>query len=148
MSISKIKSVNILGSCLEYGFIKGKVSENNKCYPQTEYGKSKLYLLNQIKKIKEKYNFKLNWMRIFYLYGDTRDRGIWSQFLKSKNNKSVFRMSGGQQYFDFLHINTIIKYILIVILSNKNNGIPMDKNRSFHLFPSTFKKLKPIKKHP
>ena len=112
-----------MGSCLEYGIVKGKVSENNKCNPQTEYGKSKLYLLNQITKIKEKHNFKLNWMRIFYLYGDTRDRGIWSQFLKSKNDKSIFRMSGGQQNFDFLHINTIIKYILIVILSNKNNGI-------------------------
>ncbi len=123
MSISKIKSVNVLGSCLEYGIVKGKVSENNKCHPQTEYGKSKLYLLNQIKKIKEKYNFKLNWMRIFYLYGDTRDRGIWSQFLKSKNDKSIFRMSGGQQNFDFLHINTIIRYILIVTLSNNSNGI-------------------------
>lgn len=118
-----VQSINVLGSCLEYGIVNGKISENHKCNPTTEYGKSKLYLLNRLKRFQKIYKFKLNWMRIFYIYGDARDRGIWSQFIKAKNENITFNMSKGEQIFDFIHIKKLIELILAVIQSNKNNEI-------------------------
>ena len=123
LNFSKIYSINVLGSCLEYGIISGKVSEKSLCYPVTNYGISKLKYLNELKKLKLKHKFKLNWMRIFYIYGDNRDRGIWSQFLKAKNENQIFKMSEGKQQFDFIHINTLIKYVKVVVTSNKSYGI-------------------------
>lgn len=118
-----IKTINAIGSCLEYGLVHGEISEDKKCLPVTKYGKQKLFVLNKILKLKNKYNFQFNWMRIFYMYGDKRNRGIWSQFLISKNNNLIFKMSGGQQQFDFLHINKIIKYISSIIQIDKNFGV-------------------------
>lgn len=123
LNYSNISSINTLGSCLEYGLVNGKISESNHCYPVTKYGVSKLKYLNQLKKFKLKFKFKLNWMRIFYIYGDDRDRGIWSQFLKAKDENKKFKMSQGQQQFDFIHINKLIYYLYVIITSNKSSGV-------------------------
>ena len=120
---SKISAINVLGSCLEYGVVNGKIKENYHCHPVTNYGISKLKYLNDLKKLKYKFNYKLNWMRIFYIYGDNRDRGIWSQFLKAKKENKIFKMSEGNQQFDFIHINKLINYLDIIITSNKSLGI-------------------------
>ena len=123
LNFSNISSINVLGSCLEYGIVNGKINESSRCHPVTNYGISKLKYLNELKKLKSKYKFKLNWMRIFYIYGDYRDRGIWSQFLKAKNESRIFKMSEGNQKFDFIHINKLINYINIIVTSNKSLGI-------------------------
>ena len=118
-----VESINVLGSCLEYGVVNGKINENHPCHPSTRYGKSKILFLNNLLNLKNKYHFKLNWMRVFYLYGDTRNRGIWSQFIKAKDAKTTFKMSGGEQLFDFIHIKTLIRYIQMIIILNKDNKI-------------------------
>ncbi len=123
LNYSTISSINVLGTCLEYGIVNGKISESSSCHPITNYGISKLKYLNELKKLKYEFKYKFNWMRVFYIYGDTRDRGIWSQFIKAKNENKTFKMSEGNQKFDFIHINKLINYINIVITSNKSLGI-------------------------
>lgn len=120
---SNISLINVLGSCLEYGVVNGEVKESYDCLPVTNYGRYKLYYLNELKKLKLTHKFKFNWMRIFYMYGDVRNRGIWSQFLKAKKNNQSFKMSYGQQKLDFLHIDKLINYLGIVIFSNRSLGI-------------------------
>ena len=123
LNYSNISSINVLGTCLEYGIVNGKIDERSSCHPVTNYGISKLKYLYELKKLKTKFKYKLNWMRVFYIYGDSRDRGIWSQFLKAKNENKIFKMSEGNQKFDFIHINKLIKYLKIIITSNKSLGI-------------------------
>ena len=123
LNYSNISSINVLGTCLEYGIVNGKIDERSSCHPVTNYGISKLKYLYELKKLKSKFKYKLNWMRVFYIYGDSRDRGIWSQFLKAKNENKIFKMSEGNQKFDFIHINKLIKYLKIIITSNKSLGI-------------------------
>jgi len=120
---AKVHEINIVGSCQEYGLANGELSENAKCFPTTNYAKYKLKYLNQVKKLKFKHNFRFNWLRLFYIYGDNRDRGIWSNFMKAKKANKVFKMSKGEQKFDFLHINTIMKYMQIVTMSKNDLGI-------------------------
>lgn len=123
LNYSNISSINVLGSCLEYGIVSGKIHENSSCLPVTNYGKSKLDYLNELKKLKSKFKFKLIWMRVFYIYGDVRDRGIWSQFLRAKNDNKIFKMSEGNQRFDFIHINKLINFLNKIVTSNRSLGI-------------------------
>ena len=123
LNYSNISSINVLGTCLEYGIVNGKIDERSSCHPVTNYGISKLKYLYELKKLKSKFKYKLNWMRVFYIYGDSRDWGIWSKFLKAKNENKIFKMSEGNQKFDFIHINKLIKYLKIIITSNKSLGI-------------------------
>jgi len=123
LQYANIDEIVVLGSCLEYGILNGEITEDHKCYPTTLYGKNKIRFYKHLIKLKTKFKFRLNWPRIFYLYGDHRDRGIWSQFMKSKNDKSIFNMSQGNQQLDFLHIKTVIKYLISIILSDYDNGI-------------------------
>ena len=123
LNYSNISSINVLGSCLEYGVVSGKIHENSSCLPVTNYGKSKLDYLNELKKLKSKFKFKLIWMRVFYIYGDVRDRGIWSQFLRAKNNNEIFKMSEGNQKFDFIHIKKLINFLNNIVTSNRSLGI-------------------------
>ena len=123
LSYSNISLINVLGSCLEYGIVEGKINENYNPRPITNYGKYKLYYLTELMKLKSIYKFKFNWMRIFYMYGDVRNRGIWSQFLKAKKENKTFKMSYGQQKFDFININKLINYLIVIIFSNRSLGI-------------------------
>ena len=80
---SNISLINVLGSCLEYGVVNGEVKESYDCLPVTNYGRYKLYYLNELKKLKLIHKFKFNWMRIF-ICTVMLEIGIWSQFLKAK----------------------------------------------------------------
>jgi len=69
-----LKNLIILGTCYEYGNVKGEISERKTCKPNIPYSKAKLQLLNYIRKKKKDYNFKFTWLRPFFVYGYNKKR--------------------------------------------------------------------------
>ena len=122
--LNGVKNISVLGTCLEYGLVNGSIDEKYECLPVTKYGKAKLNLLNNLKVYKKNYNFNLNWLRIFYIYGDDRlNRGIWSLFKTACQSRNNFKMSGGEQIRDFISFDKLITYLSLLINLNKDLGV-------------------------
>ena len=70
-------------------------------------------------------NIIFNWLRIFYLYGDTEPKITLIGQLKYaiKKNKKSFKMSSGNQYKDYVSINVLTKLIMRLIINDYNYKI-------------------------
>ncbi len=60
-----IREINSFGSCLEYGSVKGLVSETTSGIDISDFGKVKIQILNEL----EGFNLPFRWFRPFYLLG-------------------------------------------------------------------------------
>lgn len=121
ISINRFKKIIISGTCFEYGNnYNGMVSENFTANPNIEYGKAKYLLYKEILKLKKKYNFQFDWLRIFYVYGYSGVRkSLWKQLNKSKS------INIKNPYFirDFIHVDKITYFIQKLIFINKSYDI-------------------------
>lgn len=122
---SGVKNIIIAGTCFEYGLREGILCETDKVDPQNNYSEAKDILRNRLEKIKKLKNFKMTWMRIFYVYGDGQKKNtIYSQLNHAISNRnSEFNMSLGDQTRDYLHIDELSDKIKKLILTNNDNGI-------------------------
>jgi dTDP-6-deoxy-L-talose 4-dehydrogenase (NAD+) len=125
--LKKNKKINIFsfGTCLEYGLREGKLVENMISDPKINYARGKDILRKKIMYLKKKYDFSINWLRLFYIYGEGQEkRKIYSQFINAiKSRKKFFIMSKGTQKRDYIHIKSVVKIIIILIRKNVNVGI-------------------------
>ena len=119
-----LKNLIVLGTCYEYGNISGKISEHMKCKPNIPYGEAKLKLLESIIGFKKKYNFKLTWLRPFFVYGENKKRATLYSLVKQldKNNNIKLKVCG-DLVRDFLSVNFLCHVILKIIELNKDIGI-------------------------
>jgi len=118
-----------LGSCLEYGSLIGKVSENTKGIEIDNFGQIKLDLLNYI----ELSGITYNWIRLFYLFGphqhiNSLTRSIYREILK----KQDIALINPNKTHDFIYIKDVITFIdklsgtnLISGIYNCGNGVPV-----------------------
>ncbi len=121
---NNLKNILITGTCLEYGIKSGSIKEDDICKPNTEYGKGKLKLLLKLKKLKKKENFKLNWLRLFYIYSEyPKTNTLLNELLiKSKKNK-FFIVNKPNETRDFMDIKKIIKIIFRLTKRFKDYGV-------------------------
>lgn len=123
----KIKKIFIMGTCFEYGKKKeGMLKENYNTYPCNNYAISKDMLRKSLFKITKKNNVtKIIWGRLFYLYGDNQQKKTLYGSLKSAINKShkEFNMSPGDQKRDYLHVDDVAMYTMLLALYYKRNAI-------------------------
>ena len=122
---SGLKNLVVAGTCFEYGLKNGLLKENDEANPNNPYGKAKLMLYKDLLKLKQKKDFNLTWLRIFYLFGDgQKENSLWAQLnMKVKNNEKFFPMTSGEQIRDFLDIKIASQYISDLSLSKKEFGI-------------------------
>ena len=117
----KIEKILVIGTCLEYGSIyKNCLNENFKPNPDTPYGIAKYQLYEFLINLKKIHNYKLDWCRLFYVYGNQGVRNsLWKKFLNQKNllirQPSTIR--------DFIHVDEISNIIYKMIFSTKENKI-------------------------
>lgn len=120
-----LKEVNCIGTCFEYGLQNGCLEEDLVTVPNTTYGLAKDSLRNFLEDLNKTKSFEFKWIRLFYMYG----KGQASKSLLSlvdqaiKKNDTQFNMSKGEQLRDYLRIEDIAKYIIMISLQNKINGI-------------------------
>ena len=120
-----VKNITVTGTGLEYGLIEGPLEENFKCSPTTNYGKAKLKLLVDLIDLQKSLKFKLNWLRLFYVYGDDqKGKSIFPSLKKAiENDDQYFKMSHGNQIRDYLSIEALSNLISIITIINKNYGV-------------------------
>ncbi len=119
---SSIKKFIQIGSCIEYGKKKSPQVEkiiNRKTY--STYGKAKLLSTNYLLNLSKKYNFPVNILRFYLVYGPRQDenRLIPITINNAFKNKD-FECSQGTQLRDFLYIDDAVSAIIKTL---KKKGI-------------------------
>ena len=122
---NNVKQLIISGTCYEYGKQEGCLNENLKTIPYTKYGKAKDILRLKLEKIRINKPFILQWVRIFYLFGNHQNSKSLLPCLKKaiKENKKSFGITSKSIVRDFISINIVIKFIIYLTYNKKLNGI-------------------------
>lgn len=117
--------ITVTGTCFEYGFQEGELSEAQISVPNNPYGIAKNTLRIFIEELQKKINFKLKWIRIFYPYGEGQSpNSVLSQLEAVLERKEkVFNMSGGEQLRDYLPVEKVAEYIVKISMQDKIGGI-------------------------
>lgn len=121
-----VKKIVVLGSCFEYGKQNGEVYENQIPNPNTTYAVAKDSLRRYIEFLNKKHEFDFQWLRIFYVYDESGNKG--SNILSSlkeavDSGDEVFDMSLGEQSLDYIEVKELSQMIEKLILQNKVKGI-------------------------
>ena len=89
---NNVKQLIISGTCYVYGKQEGCLNENLKTIPYTKYAKAKNILRQKLEKIRVNKPFILQWVRIFYPFGNHQNSKSLLPSLKKaiKDNKKSF----------------------------------------------------------
>jgi nucleoside-diphosphate-sugar epimerase len=119
-----LKDLTVTGTCFEYGMQEGCLTEDMETHPSNPYGQAKDRLRKGLEALQGE-NFKLKWVRLFYMYGRGQSpNSLLSQLDKAlEKGEKVFNMSGGQQVRDFLPVEKVAEYIVKIALQEKITGI-------------------------
>lgn len=120
-----VTDITVTGTCFEYGMKEGPLSTNLPTDPQIPYAIAKDTLRKFLQQLQTKKEFKLKWMRLFYMYGKGQsEKSILSQLEKAiANGDEHFNMSGGEQLRDYLPVEMVANCIVDAALDNEKNGI-------------------------
>lgn len=120
------KIIILAGSQAEYGLCVGKekIVETAVASPNTEYGKYKLKLYEEVKKYITGKNVRLIEPRFFSLYGtDDYEGTMVISTLKKMLNNEPCDLTECIQTWDFLHIDDAVEGLIKLMKSNTAEGI-------------------------
>ena len=122
---SGLESLVVTGTCFEYGMQSGELDPDLETKPNNPYGYAKDALRKQLKYLKKEHNFILNWVRLFYMYGEGQSKtSIFSMLQEAVHRgDKVFNMSGGEQLRDYLHVSQVAKQLVQLVLLKRDFGI-------------------------
>lgn len=122
---SGIKRIAVMGSMHEVGFFEGSINENTPCNPVTPYGIGKNALRELVSEICLKYNIKFQWLRGYYIVGDTAyGNSIFSKlYASAQDGKKDFPFTTGQNQYDFLDYKDFCYYVASAVSQDKICGI-------------------------
>ncbi len=120
-----LKEVAITGTCFEYGMKEGALHTGMLADPQNSYALAKDSLRKFLQQLQLKSDFKMKWLRLFYMYGAGQsEKSILSQLEKAlQNGDNHFNMSAGEQLRDYLAVEDVAKFIVEAALNKNKNGI-------------------------
>lgn len=120
-----LRRVTVTGTCFEYGMREGCLSEDMPAKPTNNYAIAKNELRIFLETLAREYIVELNWLRLFYLYGEGQHpKSLFSQ-LKSAlaAGEEEFNMSPGDQLRDYLPVETAVAYIHKILTRDAGVGI-------------------------
>lgn len=125
MTDSGIKQIAVMGSLHEVGFYEGSIKEETPCNPITPYGIVKNALKNLVKMETEKHNVVFQWLRSFYILGNTRiGNSIFSKLVATtEDGKEEFPFNMGQNQYDFIDYPDFCEQVAAVVCQHGINGI-------------------------
>lgn len=120
-----IKQVAVMGSMHEVGFFEGSINENTPCNPQSLYGISKNALRRIVELECKKKESIFQWLRGFYIVGNTEDgSSIFSKMVQASNKgQKEFPFTLGLNQFDFLDYELFCREVADVVEQKEINGI-------------------------
>jgi len=121
---SGLKKLVVTGTCYEYGMSSGALSEDQETNPNTPYGVAKDKLRKELFELQQSKDFDLTWARIFYPYGEGQsEKSLYSRLKSAINLKQEFLMGSGRQILDFIHVEQVASYLLLLLTSGTNVGV-------------------------
>ena len=121
---NKCKKIVSIGSCWEYGDLKGKASERNRRNKNLiHFAKIKNQIFEILKRYNKKYGLKFIWVRLFYIYGPKCKKSSLIQTLISnfkKKRKLVLKNSKGSH--DYIYIDDACNAIKKLSFNNVKSG--------------------------
>lgn len=120
-----IQQVMVAGTCMEYGMQNGCLAEEIETAPTIPYSLAKDTLRKLLQQLQTKHSFRLQWTRLFYMYGKGQSsNSLLSQLQRAIDDGDlVFNMSKGEQLRDYLQVEQVADYMRAVIEDLKFDGI-------------------------
>lgn len=117
------KRILTAGSQAEYGLFSGLISESTSCNPNTEYGKYKLKLFEDLSEICVKKGISYKEPRFFSLYGPGDFSGtlIMSSIEKMQRNEEC-NFTESIQMWDYLFIEDAVEAVARLCIENCADG--------------------------
>jgi nucleoside-diphosphate-sugar epimerase len=108
-----------IGTCFEYDFSYGYLSESSPIKPLTLYAASKIAACTVLEQLCRNTGMEFAWARLFYQYGPFEDEmrlvpAVISSLLKNE----VVKTTKGEQIRDFLHIEDVASAIWSIASGN------------------------------
>jgi len=123
------KRIIHFGTCLEYGLFSGEINENIDPLPVIPYGIAKNSLRQFLDKFACQKKINLIWCRIFYLYGENRNKkNLFSDIQKSLLEKTKLKTGSLDKVRDFIHMKNFLKILDKLIYYEKNLTINICSN--------------------
>ena len=86
MAEGGVEKISVMGSMHEVGFFEGSINENTPTNPESLYGISKNTLRDLVRLICKEMNISYQWMRGFYIVGNTTDgSSVFSKIIQQAN---------------------------------------------------------------
>ena len=109
-----------IGSCLEYGNLKGMISENTKGSDIDCFGQTKLELLKYI----EASGIKYNWLRLFYNYGKYQHKNaLINSIRKDIHNNRKININNPNTTHDYIYVKDTVALIDKIASNNLITGV-------------------------
>lgn len=121
-----LKSVTVMGSMHEIGYIHGEINENTETHPGSLYGIAKNALREALFcYLSGKKDVSFKWTRGYYITGD--DERASSIFFKikmwEKDGKETFPFTSGKNKYDFIDVDELAAQISETAIQTEINGI-------------------------
>jgi dTDP-6-deoxy-L-talose 4-dehydrogenase (NAD+) len=115
----------VAGTCLEYGMQYGPLSEETETSPTTPYGFAKDSLRKALQLLQQEQPFTLQWMRLFYMYGEGQNsKSLLAQLDQAiEQGEPVFNMSRGDQLRDYLPIQRVATNFVLAVEHPEITGV-------------------------
>lgn len=120
-----LRSVVVVGTCLEYGLRSGALSEDMTPQPTVPYAIAKDTLRANLQELQRRIPFNLTWGRLFYLFGDGQAKSSLLPQLRAavERGDEVFNMSGGEQLRDYLPVGRVAEILTELTVLSRDNGV-------------------------
>ncbi len=122
---SGVPHLLVAGTCLEYGMQYGPLTEEMETNPTTPYGFAKDTLRKALQLLQKESPFTLQWMRLFYMYGEGQNRNsLLAQLDRAiDEGQAIFNMSAGDQLRDYLSIQEVAENFVLALESPQLEGV-------------------------
>jgi nucleoside-diphosphate-sugar epimerase len=112
------------GSQAEYGFIQGRVNEENPCRPSTAYGIAKLTCLTLLEGFARQRQMSHAWLRLFSIYGPGEgSQWFIPNLIRQMKAGQSPRLTGCEQRYDYLHVRDLASAVLAVLRQPGKSGV-------------------------
>lgn len=115
----------VTGTCFEYGLEEGRLNEDQPAHPVTGYAKAKDRLRISLLEMQSKFNFNLQWARLFYMHGPGQHSTSLISLLDEAIDRGdkAFNMSAGDQLRDFQPVQKAAQSLVTVAESLHFSGV-------------------------
>lgn len=122
---SGVPHLLVAGTCLEYGMQYGPLTEEMETSPTTPYGFAKDALRKSLQLLQKERPFALQWMRLFYMYGEGQNKNsLLAQLDRAiDEGRPVFNMSIGNQLRDYLSIQEVAENFAFALEKPQLEGV-------------------------